>query len=870
MSSIEYKFNNEADFAFYILNAAAHDFIHDFNNYGRMGKILNYIMNLVNPFIKENELAEQMLSDVQNLSEGEEFILNESNISLTPAKPEYDSARENDVINLEGPPVINSVSGDIANIQTTEDMENPTANVATTELYISQEEEHFISTPIEKVNIDESSSNLQTIVNNNITVYNSIAVDISPDGPKTRGKTKRLNILQRIKDFIDEAKFLIISKLRSARIFTGGKVSRKQRGGGIDIVTRDDIIASIKDIIEEINESKEKDDKLIHFFEYIMYSYIFLHIPNVSPLDIFNNSIIQDNVSIFIIGQCNNIDIKGQAKMSLTTLLSESTVLPKKGVSDYYKYNIAKGVPSRSFMTKPSRLGRSPISVGGAFNKKVYDENIGGLLADFEEKISSIETTPLYNVYSCKNGISDYGYDEIYNNYRTFIEMLRPAAELIAGKQMVNVKTKMIESLYVMYKKGGRTSAKNAQEMLDTINDLIFIKTIDVYKDIKNRASATRNEDSGDGSSIRGDAKAAVQQVSKLIAFKILELTGLNNSFNPTNKSTSDLKAQINILDNIVRNDKGYMSVDDVLIRYFTNTYESIPNNMVGDTSIIQLNRQINACAKSSCRVINNAAPNEIKSMIGKIVVCPTSSVCDGMGSFGSCINPVNKEYANMNFSISYAGGERTGFSYYGQTNIKPNLSSVNINYGIVYKNLQIYNFIDINIDSQPIVLQANFVFKNLINRIIEIWKINSSVTDINQLWSGLQNTDYFLSILKLGSQKAVGDIFQEINSTLANGGYNVEVQGLSSKQTYGLMGDRPSGVRVIKLLNDAAQGKNPNASGGYVGGDTSLIYFSPTSQSIKKKGGMKTSKNRRHKLKTNHRGRQIIRNTKRRRHSKK
>ena len=128
-----------------------------------------------------------------------------------------------------------------------------------------------------------------------------------------------------------------------------------------------------------------------------------------------------------------------------------------------------------------------------------------------------------------------------------------------------------------------------------------------------------------------------------------------------------------------------------------------------------------------------------------------------------------------------------------------------------------------------------------MINRIIEIWKTSASVTNINQLWEILDNNQYFLSILKLGTQKAVGDIFQEINGTLKDGGYSVTVENLASKSTYVLGGDRPSGVRVVKLLKDARGGKNPNSSGGYVGGDYSLIYFA----SIKKGGKNKTKKNK-------------------------
>ena len=117
-------------------------------------------------------------------------------------------------------------------------------------------------------------------------------------------------------------------------------------------------------------------------------------------------------------------------------------------------------------------------------------------------------------------------------------------------------------------------------------------------------------------------------------------------------------------------------------------------------------------------------------------------------------------------------------------------------------------------------------------------------------MWSTLENKDIFLQVLKAGSKKAIGDIFQEINSTLENGGYTTKVTGLDSKLTLGLMGDRPSGARVIKLLKDAKSGINPNAVGGYVAPKKSFIYV-PTRMIG---GGKKQSKKRRkHKRRTNH-----------------
>jgi hypothetical protein len=164
------------------------------------------------------------------------------------------------------------------------------------------------------------------------------------------------------------------------------------------------------------------------------------------------------------------------------------------------------------------------------------------------------------------------------------------------------------------------------------------------------------------------------------------------------------------------------------------------------------------------------------------------------------------------------------------------------------------YNFLDIYLNN-PIILQANYTFKSVINRIIDIWKAAPSASSGEELWIILENTDYFLSILKLGSQKAVGDIFQEINSTLKNGGYNVGTS-IDNKKTFGLMGDRPSGIRVIKLLKDVAEGANKNACGGYIATNinNNLIYISnsmlplPLDNKPPNKKGGKTKKNKRNK----------------------
>jgi len=895
MSTIKYKFENQDDLLFYILNAVGHDFIHDFNNYGRMGKILNYIMGLVQHVSLSEEntriITSEFSAAVQDLNVQDQNDIQESiqeyramgddiqPTSETMTTPEY----EEDTL----PPTPSSEPENIKvedNKETTmtdNPVDESTKDIGIGILQDSQIEENFRSQEIPEIpNTTSSRTSIQEtpireITNRNIRMFNLISSNI-PERT-TKLTLKKLNIIQRLKDFIQESKFLIISKLQSAIAILsqsrgGFKRNKKQKeGNGINIITRDNIVASIKDIIEEIKETTPQNLQLISYFEYIMYSYLNLSIPGISPLEIFNNSLIEDSASIFIVGQCNNTNIREQAKLCLTSLLSVSSTnqdvtnkdtpsLDKaKGEVNLSKF-MARGVmaPRRGIYTSLGRQqGGNKIIVGGALNGQIYEEN-KSIFEQFDILIESFNRTSLFTNYLNCTLLQNLGnmtfVNQIYLDYQNFITSTsniqgKNVIELIVGKQMLNVKRTIIKNKHMDVNKGGRNVIKNTQEMVDTITDLIFVKTIDVYNDVKNTLQA-RSEDSGDGSSITGSAKTSVQRVSKLVASKILELT--NASMSRTN---SDLNVQIQILNNIAQRDKGYTSADDILIKHFIDTYGSRGGNIfAGVDALGQLSRRIGSCNKNRCRVINNAVPSQVKSQISQIVVCPTSSVCDGMASFGSCVNPKNnREYANMNFSVSY--GDESNY-YYGQTNIKRDLTSVNISYGISYNNLQIYNFIDVKIDAQPIILQANYVFKNLINRIIEVWKIQNSVS-IEDLWRSLYNTDYFLSILKLGSQKAVGDIFQEINSTLFNGGYNVPIQGLDKKDTYGLMGDRPSGVRVFKLLNNVDPGSPPNegknfkSSGGYVGGDTTFMYFSQanTSQisSAKKRGGNKIT--RKHKI---------------------
>ena len=903
-STIQYNFKNEQDLGFYILNAVCHDWIHDFNNYKRMSKILNYIMALI-PSSKETD------SSLKEMSESSEIVSSfiEEDISeITPIIDINDTNLEDTNLVNEEPNLLNiqeldsqppakkvkrdtsieepyfgsntqeSYSDEVSDTgekrKRDSSIEDPYSGLNIKELYESQAEQYLDTTSdlpiIPEISGLEAN---QKLVENSINVYNNIKLTTRTTY-MTRGNVRKINILQKLDEFINESKLLIISKLTSSEIVSSDSDSIQIGGSsGIDIIKINDISLAIntikKEIDEEQNISNKDKQNLKNIFELMNQVFLNFNIPDISPLEKFNNSLIVEITSMFIANKCKNIDINKEAKIYLKTLTSSPQEISNydrpvaEGVATINKNALEQNALEQNALEQNDKyyLDRppSPISIanedlygGGSFSEKIYNEN-RDKWAELESKISMIQssTSNLFNIYKGNVKI-DYTTDlSILNNeFYEFISGIDLPIKLIVGQQMYNVKIKQIENLFKFYKNTKeRNKIKYSQQMIDSINDFVFDKIISSYEDIKNRLRA-KEEDAGEKGILSGEAKQSVQQISKLVAVKTLELMGYlkdkdepgnepgnkpgnkpSNNFNldfSKFRGNKDLINEAQIILQTVNSGKGYTTVDNSLISYFNNEYSKNPNFSQGTKANEYLINQLNNCG-GNCRVINNAIPNGgVKDSITNSVVCPTSSVCDGMGAFGSCINPSarTKEYFNMDFIVTTSGDSSN--YYLGSTLLKSNNNAVNINYGFQFNELQVYNFLDINISTQPIILQANYTFKAVINRIIEIWKSASSETNIDSLWEMLYFNDYFISILKLGSQKAVGDIFQEINSTLDNGGYiSSSKTQINSKKTFGLMGDRPSGIRVIKLLKDSESGVNPKACGGYIGEDSSLIYLS-------------------------------------------
>jgi len=977
--TVHFNFKNDADMAFYILNAVCHDWIHDFNNYGRMGVILKYIDHLVNPTPESTSSSASAAPPVEDTSPS-----TLSNLVKGAGGGNTGGSSGKVIYNLSTPLQSPSATDPRAKSH----FQYPDSPSATNESPKSEEESMDVDEVVIKIPIDQG-------VLNAIDSY--IQIKTNYEEPDNRF------VLQLLEEFIGECKLLVISKLTSGsppnppednppeetqstqfasqdltpftetQAFAASQISinntfmqplASSQDGSMDVnsdkpkgifcVTEKDILSAIKNINDEIkdgytnpvdekwdefmykvkqpkvkqpdipdrpsptkrqrseetisdesspmdvDERNNKTDtmidpeykpKLLNLFSFLSKVFVKINFKTpISPLEKLNNSLINDILGSFIIGK--DLKVKDDEK-----IIEEISQLFIKNIE---RLNILVPEETKSIddITEQTQqeINHEELGGGGIFSKKLYESNTA-IWANLEIAINRIKNNNniLYQLYkgdrkpptaNSDPQIPSY-LNDLNDAYKMILDVdntdLQPAIQIICGVGLKNSKMNMIENRQNSVNSSNpRIKIRNIQILTDTILSFVFEDIINPYEDIKARVQA---EFVPDGSSMTPPQRKCVQKISQLVAKKTLGMSEIKlSNYNAaastasatastaSTNSISDLEAQLIIIDGIA-NDGGYGSVDTKLIDYF-NTYKGVK---FIDTN--KLETLIKTCkTRGSCRIINNAIQDiKIKQEIVGNVTCPTSSVCDGMGTFGSCFPPKNKEYYNMDFMISSPEGQtpndETKF-YEGKTTLTAKKDSVAIEYGFKFNNLQLYNFLKIDITSKPIVLEANYAFKGVINRILEIWKGAQTETKIEDLWDLLEKDAFFLSILQVGSQKAIGDIFQEVNSTLKNGGYSLlnndrdKIEEINRRKTFGLMGDRPSGVRVVKLLKDGKiDDINQMACGGYVSEQGSLIYNNITYAQVvsgRSFGGMTQKK---FKTKTNTRKKK---NNKRRRSIKK
>lgn len=267
---------------------------------------------------------------------------------------------------------------------------------------------------------------------------------------------------------------------------------------------------------------------------------------------------------------------------------------------------------------------------------------------------------------------------------------------------------------------------------------------------------------------------------------------------------------------------------------------------------------------KRKLRVVNNGIPSSLKEIFNSFVVCPSSSVCDAMGSFGSCAGIKREnEFISMNIRITNTD-ESDYYDVYSKVDkklLEVVSNSFNLNFVGEAESMVIEcRLSNINLDIKPEMLSANNVFKVTLGVIEGIMKEQTAPIPVRDLWESLYSSTNFKKIITPTCQKATGDINQELNSIVRNGGYydtsqKDRIEQINIKKiTVGLAGDRPSGVRMILLALHATQRDQLLSSFavGYANVSESLVVFQGIPPPPEDKKGGRITKTKFRKTKRN------------------
>jgi hypothetical protein len=200
-------------------------------------------------------------------------------------------------------------------------------------------------------------------------------------------------------------------------------------------------------------------------------------------------------------------------------------------------------------------------------------------------------------------------------------------------------------------------------------------------------------------------------------------------------------------------------------------------------------------------RIINNSVPAGIKPKIHRASVCNIPARVDAAAAFSSCNNS-NEEFHSMVMRVMDIE-ERT--TYFTKHEFNRNKREVTINFNFNLGGLVIGNTIsDIDLKKAPNVLSANYVLKEGIDTIINLWKQNPQMR-MNDLWDSLESGDNFKLWMRIITKKGKGDIDQENSVLVGNSGYETiitqlpnSVRGSIAKKLVFTAGDRPSSARTL------------------------------------------------------------------------
>ena len=662
--------------------------------------------------------------------------------------------------------------------------------------------------------------------------------DILLSGPSTRSRVRAIQI---IKDAIDETKLHVYGNIYSEGLTkhkTEGRSRAMSFGGRVEvhdpqnILLKTEALQTKKTELQQIVESTKATGKfyehngymraafdktikyhsddayLANYFKFMKRLYLYYEHPDVNPYTIFNNVHIENALTLYLLDTHNKVVHANNTKFILESLqlqyLSHFNSKMKGGsptdIQEYIENNFAD-------------IYFIIIGVGGATMNEVYSlyedhKEVNDLKGKLENLISLVtadkETLELLS-------------NTTYNSHK----------KIIASK---------FDEYDTAHKNGTRTIPAKRKEFISSSINLIKYIYGAVSKHIESM-NAKLNAAAPSPKALSSEAKDDAKMILVTVALGGNEYILANlDKDDPNFKKNTVFVEECHLIDNVIKSgtatsktiDNG---IRDAFIKYCDKNHSYKLLNGVSQIKQVILEKK---ARKLQIATIDNAVKQEVfdeLSIAANDVICPTSSVCDAMGSFGSCPakSNVNREFYPMDFKIK---NHDESVYYHGRTEVKPkkSLTEVTIKY-----DAQVNNFflseVEIKIDigkKNIVVLSANETYKTLLNTILIIWdrlfKTKSDRITTDMMWDSLLSESVFIDFVKSGSIKSVGDLFQEINSVAEFGGYDATkiVDSVALKKKFsnqyriGANGDQPSGVRAGYLLLKARSGINPNSMGGY------------------------------------------------------
>lgn len=350
--------------------------------------------------------------------------------------------------------------------------------------------------------------------------------------------------------------------------------------------------------------------------------------------------------------------------------------------------------------------------------------------------------------------------------------------------------------------------------------------------------------------------KKSGKEFRAFIAKMALYVTNITDN-NPETK-TWPLDIQFELLNNISNTENSISDFDEKLYETFENQYKNYK------TQKFKCNNNNNIKY-----IINNASHISIDT-VKAYGFCPYSSIIDAMRQ---CSWKKSEEYGretgNMNFKIKINKNE--DYFYHGITKIENGSIEIILNIKLPNLDLSITKKINDIENNKKKDLQAWFVLKNTLTKILNYVEINKSLDfkdenifeklfELGKTKSQTQSQTEFSNIFQtIYSEilfKGVGDLFQEINAVAKNGGYNDKIINNDIIRLF-VANDNPSACRfMFMLINGKADQINTKAFGGYFSYAKYFLIKRNENANVcepktPKRGGRKTKRKRKQKRKT-------------------